>query len=66
MGKPMDGSVTPIGKNRQLFLDDWILEKADGLVRRPGTVTRHPDNPVLRRDKPWEKARNELYGSVVW
>ena len=64
MNTQMD--IYSIGNHRQLFLDDWLVGKMDYVTRRLGTVTKHPDNPVLRREKPWESARCELYGSAVW
>jgi len=55
-----------IGHHRQLFLDDWLVAKMERLDRKQGVPVKHPANPVLRRDKPWEAARCELYGSAVW
>ena len=55
-----------IGTRRQLFLDDWVIERMQDLERRQCEPVRHPANPVLRRDKPWEAARCELYGSAIW
>ena len=45
-------SRTNIGSNRQLFLDDYWIDRSEG-------VTRELHNPVRReaaiaRDKPWE------------
>ncbi|MCP4641934.1 MAG: glycoside hydrolase family 43 protein [bacterium] len=50
---------------RQLFLDDWVIAETVNVQREPGAVTKHPDNPVIRRDKPWDASRTDLYGSVV-
>jgi hypothetical protein len=58
-------AVLPIGSRRQLLVDDWCIEQSENLVREQGIPVKHPNNPVLRRDKPWEAARCELYGSVV-
>ncbi len=63
-GSKMD--ICTINDRRQLFLDDWVVEKMDRVSRRLGSWTKYPNNPVLRREKPWEAARCELYGSAVW
>ncbi len=52
--------------NRQLFLDDAVLQKIENARIEPGKVTKRPDNPILRRDKPWDASRCDLYGSVVY
>ena len=63
---PADTSPRRIAGRRQLFLDDWLIEKLDNLTRRQGQPEKHPKNPVFRRERPWEAARCELYGSAVW
>ena len=50
---------------RQLFLDDWIVARRVNLARTPGRPQKHPANPVIRRDRPWDRARTDLYGSAV-
>lgn len=63
---PGKGAPLPIGNRRQLFLDDWVIERLDGLQRRLGEPVKHPASPVLRREKPWDAWRCELSGSAVW
>ena len=48
-GKPLE-----IGNAPQLLVDDCIVEDRWKLTRRVGTVVKHPRNPILVRDKPWE------------
>ena len=55
-----------IGEHRVLFLDDHYIESLEHLSRFVVAPVKHPGNPVLRREKPWEAARCELYGSCVW
>lgn len=45
--------VIPIDVGRQLFVDDFLIEKAS-LVRRFHKAQFHDKNPVLRPDKRWE------------
>ncbi len=51
---------------RQLFLDDWIVTESENVQRVPGRVEKHAGNPVIRRDKPWDASRCDLYGNVVY
>jgi hypothetical protein len=47
-------TVIPIDLGRQLFIDDFLIEKTT--LRRTFHQARyHPANPVLRPDKPWER-----------
>ena len=48
-GKPLE-----IGRTPQLLVDDCIVEDRWKLTRCVGTVVKHPANPVLVKDKPWE------------
>ena len=49
LGKPLK-----IGDTPQLLVDGHIVEDRWKLTRRVGTVVKHPANPVLVKDKPWE------------
>lgn len=49
----------------QLFLDDHLIASSEDLTRRIMPVEKHPANPVLAGDKPWEQQRPLLYGSVL-
>ncbi len=53
------------GGVRQMFLDDWICAQTTGVERRQGRPMKRSDNPILRRDKPWDASRCDLYGSAV-
>ena len=45
--------VIPIDTGRQLFVDDFLVEPTT-LKRTFHTPEPHPDNPVLKPEKPWE------------
>src|SRR5512137_2192364 len=47
--------VVPIDVGRQLFVDDFLIEKTT-LHRNYQLAHYHPASPVLRPDKPWESA----------
>jgi len=66
--------VVPIDVGRQLFVDDFLVEKTD-LTRTYHSATWHPACPVLKPDKPWEsdgmkgkprKATAMVFGGGVW
>jgi len=43
-----------VGSERQLFVDDAILESLEGLRRTYHQVTKYVKNPILIPEKPWE------------
>ncbi|HOJ73818.1 MAG TPA: hypothetical protein PLQ89_09945 [Phycisphaerae bacterium] len=54
-----------VGEQKQLFLDDYLIESMEGVERRVQTASKHPRNPVLWKTEPWESDVNILYGSVL-
>src|SRR5215471_12286371 len=60
--------VIPIDVGRQLFVDDFLIEKTT--LKRTFHLTRfHPDTPVLKPDKPWEKEGGPtamVFSDGVW
>jgi hypothetical protein len=54
-----------IDQTKQLFLDDEIIETKNKIQRIIHPVTKHPANPILEADSPWEDKRCLLYGSVI-
>jgi hypothetical protein len=61
--------VVPIDVGRQLFVDDFLVEKTS-LKRTFHSAEYHPDNPVLKPDKPWEtQGKSNVafpYSGGVW
>ena len=47
-------AVVPIDVGRQLFVDDFLIERTT-LTRRFHKAQLYAENPVLRPDKRWEK-----------
>lgn len=60
----------PSGPWRRLFLDAGVVEQQQGLDRVFHAAAKHPANPVVKHDKPWEGrssyAGPYLYGTVMW
>ena len=48
--------ITPIniGCEVQLFFDNFIIEFIQALTRRMHQPAKHPANPVVKKDRPWE------------
>lgn len=65
-GKMEAEAPLQIGQHRQLFLDDWIIDRMENLRREPGKAVKYPANPVLRRTKPWDAERADIYGNFIW
>lgn len=51
---------------RQLFLDDFGIERLNNIQRVVHQPVRHEGNPVLRGDNPWEKASASVYGTMLY
>ena len=60
----------PIGISSatQLFVDDHLIETSAGLRQTVHQWERHPENPVLRPDQPWEFGGKYIgtHGSVIY
>ncbi len=53
-GEKIDEESVKIGNERQLFVDDYLIEKMNRVTRTYHEVEKYPGNPVLVSDKPWE------------
>ncbi len=49
---------------RQLFLDDHGIERLEGLRRVVNPPQRHPQNPLIKPDTPWERGC-QVYGTAL-
>jgi hypothetical protein len=43
-----------LGNHRQLFVDDYLIDRMEGVTRVLNPAKKYPANPVLRADRPWE------------
>lgn len=50
---------------RHLFIDDGELTRVERLYRRVHQPSRHPENPVLDGDTPWE-THVSVYGTTLY
>lgn len=57
--------IVDIGPERQLFLDDHLIDSMTRVARYVHQPDRHPENPILVAEHPWEGQRL-LYSDVVF
>ena len=50
----LDNTALHIGKNKQLFFDNMIIEAVQDLTRIMHRPQRYDGNPIMQPDKPWE------------
>ena len=54
-----------VGATRILFVDDHVIAELNNLKRVLHSPRRHPDNPILIGDQPWESWLIEANGRTV-
>ena len=62
---PKTGELPKVADAPQLFVDFDQVDVADNVVRTFYAAEKHPGNPVLRKEKPWEQDRG-TWGSVIY
>lgn len=55
-----------VGDRTQLFIDQVLVRRAERISFTLHPGTKHPANPLLQADKPWEGWRLSIYGSVLY
>jgi len=55
-----------ISEYPQLFLDDVSVARMVNLRRELQAPVKHPGNPLIVQDKPWEKRMLNFYGTVLY
>ncbi len=51
---------------KQLFIDDYIIEELKGAEKVLNQPVKHPRNPLVTPDKPWEKNVTYANGAVIY
>ena len=64
------GSVLEIGRRKQLFIDDYLIESSQGVSRRLQQPAKYPQNPVLagvpKGEPLWESDMDIYFPSVIF
>ena len=69
--------VIKVGRQKQLFVDDYIIDQMNGVSQVLNPVTKYEGNPLVVPDRPWETkpfgdatpkhlGKIFLYGSVIY
>lgn len=64
--EPQPSLPIVVDNRKRLFVDDWMIDRMEGLSRTLHPIRKHPENPILRAEMPWEKPCVLLYGSVMF
>ena len=59
-------SPFPVGSRAQLFIDPTLVREAQNVAFTQHQGVKHPANPIMVADKPWEGWRIEIYGNVLF
>ena len=60
------GGVYQAGSQAQLFVDQMVVRQADNVAFTLHPARKHPANPLVVADQPWEGWRIEIYGNVIF
>jgi hypothetical protein len=52
-------------RGKQLFIDDHVIDDMQGVRKQLHQPVKYENNPVLKRDKPWEKS-GPGYGTIIY
>lgn len=63
MQEMIDGTSMQVWREPQVFVDNWLIEQADGITRRWHKPRRLQEEPILKRDRPWEQALYFTYSN---
>jgi len=55
-----------VGSKSQLFIDRVLLRDVRNISFTLHPAERHPKNPLMIADRPWEGWRLELFGNVIY
>jgi len=58
-------SPIKLGPHRQLFIDDYVIAEMRGVKQVLNQPRKHPGNPLVTAEHPWEGDLVYFYGSVV-
>jgi len=55
-----------VGSRAQLFLDQQAVYSTERIFFRQHAARKHPLNPLVKADQPWEGWRINVYGTVLY
>ena len=57
--------ILELGGQKQLFLDDWLIEEASRISRFMYRPQKYSENPIIEADRPWEMGLQSGYFTGV-
>lgn len=54
-----------ISDRSQLFVDQVVVRDTRNIAFTLHPARKHPENPIMKADQPWEGWRLEIYGNVI-
>ena len=54
MSMQQDYDVKNVGTQKQLFIDDYIIESMNDVQKVLNQPDKYPGNPIVKMDQPWE------------
>ena len=62
-----ESEAVRIAEFRQLFIDDRVVDRMEGVTRVVNQPEKHPANPLVKLDRPWEGVfQVGGWGSVIY
>lgn len=59
-------TIVEIGGNPQLFLDNLLIASSSNVKKVFHPPQKHPDNPLMTQEHPWEERYLQIYGTVLY
>ena len=59
-------AAPPLISGTQLFIDDHVIDTAAGLTKALNQPVKHPRNPLIVPDLPWEEHSFYANGTVIY
>lgn len=66
--QPFESRVSPfdVGNRSQLFIDRVLVRDTERVWFTQHQGKKHPANPLIKADQPWEGWRVQIFGSVLY
>ena len=62
----VQGGVYQAGSEAQLFVDQMLVRSTDKVSFTLHPARKHPANPLVKADQPWEGWALQFYGNVIF
>lgn len=63
---PSPSGAFNVGSKAQLFIDQYVVRSSERVWFTPHQARKHPGNPIMKADRPWEGSAVQIYGTVMF